>query len=172
MTIAAMLCGAGLALAGFTTAPARAADPPPEVHGSADAFARPGVALAWGVLRAAREDETAVVIRIEADPATYGWIEIVGKDPFTQREEKLQAVTEVGGPFDLKVLRARFADLPRTEIRLWPAGRAPGATSPALTVYYLGIPDTTPEVQRAGDLDRSLSTRVKRARDDTGKKAP
>ena len=172
MTIAAILCGAGLALAGLAAQHARAADPSPEVHGSADAFAMPGVALAWGVLRAAREDETAVVIRIETDPATYGWIEIVGKDPFTQREEKLQAATEVGGPFDLKVLRARFADLPRTEIRLWSARRAPGGAPPALTVYYLGIPDTTPEVQRAEDLDRSLSTRVKRARDDAGRKAP
>src|SRR5207247_7355218 len=38
-----------------------------EVHGSADAFAMPGIALAWAVLRAAKEDDTAVVVRIDVD---------------------------------------------------------------------------------------------------------
>jgi hypothetical protein len=172
MAAAAMLCSAGLALTSMALPSARAAGVPLEVHGSADAFAMPGVALAWGVLRAARDDETAVVIRIETDPPAYAWVEIVGKDPFTQREEVMLAATQVGGPFDLKVPRARFADFPRTEIRLWSAGAAPRGAPPALVVYYLGVPDTTPEVARADDLDRSLSTRLSRARDDIGRKLP
>ena len=169
--MAAVLCSAGLALSAIAAPSARAADPPREVHGSADAFALPGVALAWGVLRAAKEDDTAVVIRIETGPPGYAWIEVVGKDPFTQREQVLLATVQVAGPFDLKAPRARYADFPRTEIRLWSAG-SPREASPSLTVYYLGVPDTTPEFRRADDLDRSLSARVTRARDELGKKAP
>ena len=56
---------------------------------------------------------------------------------------------EVGGVFDLKTPRARFADFPRTEFRLWRSGAAPGAAPPALVVYYLGVPDTTPEMTQA-----------------------
>jgi hypothetical protein len=168
----AMLCGAGLALVYMAPPPAHAADAPREVHGSADAFAMPGVALAWGVLRGDTENETSVVIRIDAAPPAYAWIEIVGKDPFTQREDLLQPAAQIGGPFDLKVSRARFADFPRTEIRLWPAGSAPPGAMPALTVYYLGIPDTTPEVQRADELDRSLAARLTRARDESARKTP
>lgn len=151
-------------LASVATLPAVAADPPRQIHGSADAFAASGIALAWGVLRAPKEDDTAVVIRIEPDASVYAWVEVVGNDPFTQREETVLRATEVGGPFDLKVPRARFAEFPRTEIRLWRSGSAPGAAPPALTVYYVGVPDTTPEVLRAVELDRSLAARIARAR--------
>jgi hypothetical protein len=147
-----------------------AADPPREVHGSADAFATPGVALAWAVLRAPKEDDTAVVMRIDVDTRSYGWIEVVGKDPFTQREERLQPMREVGGAFDLKTPRARFADFPRTEIRLWRSGAAPSAAPPALVVYYLGVPDTTPEMMQTLELDRSLTSRIAAARGESARK--
>jgi hypothetical protein len=154
------------------TASAQSAAATREIHGSADAFVAERAALAWAVLRAAKEDDTAVVIRIDVDAQTYAWIEVAGKDPFTQREERHLAAVAVGGPFDLKVPRARFADFPRTEIRLWRSGPPPGAAPPALVIYYLGVPDTTPEVARAADLDRSLSARIARAREDASRRAP
>jgi hypothetical protein len=157
--------GAAALFACVAAMPAIAAEGTREIHGSADAFAMPGLALAWAILRAPKEDDTAVVLRIEADPLAYGWIEIVGKDPFSQREERLQAMTGVGGPFDLKVARGRFADFPRTEIRLWRVG--PAATGAPFVVYYLGVPDTTPEIAQPQDLDRSLSARIARVRDST-----
>jgi hypothetical protein len=160
----ARLCAVA-AFAGVAALPAAAADSANEIHGSADAFAMPGLALAWAVLRAPKEDDTAVVLRIEVDPSAYGWIEVVGTDPFSQRNDRLQAATAVGGPFDLTAARVRFADFPRTEIRLWRAGPAPNGVLPALVVYYLGVPDTTPEIAQPQDLDRSLSARIARARD-------
>ena len=54
-------------LAGCGAMGVMAADGPREVHGSADAFAAPGVALAWGVLRGATEADTRIVIRIATD---------------------------------------------------------------------------------------------------------
>jgi hypothetical protein len=156
----------------LTVVAARAADAGREIHGSADAFAMPGLSLAWAVLRAPKDDEAAVVIRIEPDPAMFGRIEVVGKDPFTQREERLQPATSVGGAFDLKVPRVRFADFPRTEIRLWKSGSGSEGVVPAVVVYYLGVPDTTPEVVQAGDLDRSLSARIARARAESPPRSP
>ena len=50
---------------------AHGADAPREVHGAADAYAEPGIALAWGVLRGADEATTRVTLRIVADPARY-----------------------------------------------------------------------------------------------------
>jgi hypothetical protein len=151
--------------------PASAADPVREVHGSADAFAQPGIALAWGVLRAPKEDDTAVVLRVEPDTATYGWVEIVGRDPFTNRDATLFPATAVAGAFDVRVPRARFADYPRTEIRLWRPGSAP-PSPPALAVYFAGVPDTTPEVTGAGDLERSLAARIARAREELRRRLP
>lgn len=164
--------GAAAALAFMLTAPAAAADPLRELHGSADAYATAGVALAWAVLRTPKEEDTAVVIRIDVDTRTYGWIEVVGKDPFTQREERLQPMSAVGGVFDIRTPRGRFADFPRTEIRLWQEGAAPSGTPPALSVYYLGVPDTTPEVSQAAELDGSLVSRIAKARAEAARRTP
>jgi hypothetical protein len=38
------------------------------------------------------------------------------------------------------------------------------ANAPQLVVYYLGVPDTTPEFADAAKLDASLSERIARAR--------
>jgi hypothetical protein len=141
-----------------------------EVHGSADAFALPGIAIAWGVLRAPREDETAVVLRLEADVRTYPRVEVVGRDPFTQAQVVLFPATDVAGAVDVKIPRARFADYPRTEIRLW--GReGGGAAAPALVIDFAGVPDTTPELARPDELQRSLGARIERARADTARRA-
>jgi len=165
-----MALGVACLVAGLAGATARAADPPREVHGSADALALPEIAIAWGVLRAPKEDETTVVIRIEPDPQAYAWIDVVGRDPFTRRETPLLPISDLGGAFDLKVPRTRFADYPRTEIRLWARATAPGSSPPALVIYYLGIPDTTPESRRGDELERSLSERIERARADLRKR--
>jgi hypothetical protein len=165
-TIAQMLCGAALSL----VVAIAAAQAPREVHGSADAYAAPGIALAWGVLRGATEGATTVVIRVIADPAQYGQVAARGKDPFSAQAEPLLAPTPSTRSVDIRVPRARFADLPRTEILLY----APGARAeaPAVIVYYLGVPDTTPELAGTAALDASLDERIARARANIGKTTP
>jgi len=150
---------------------AAAAQPSREVHGSADAYAATGIALAWGVQRGADEAATTVVIRIVADPVMYPWLAVVGSDPFTKEQRPLLAATQVGGPFDLRVPRARFAETPRTEIRLYATAAAAQSGAPALTVFYLGVPDTTPEFADAAKLDAYLAERIERARNSPEGKA-
>ena len=53
----------GFCLGSGTAVRANAADAPRELHGMADAFAAPGIALAWGVVRGASEAATTVVVR-------------------------------------------------------------------------------------------------------------
>ena len=130
------------------------------VHGSGDAFASPGVALAWAILRGAREADTLVVIRIVADARAYRALDVTGVDPFSKTEQLLQPRAGAGAPLEVRIPRTRFADLPRTEIRLY----ADDGKDPALTVFYLGVPDTTPEFADAAKLDAYLVDRVARAR--------
>ncbi len=84
-----------LLLAGFcatlsAAVRADAAGAPRELHGMADTFAAPGLALAWGVLRGANEATTTVVVRIATDPEKYGWMDVVGIDPFSKQEQSLR----------------------------------------------------------------------------------
>jgi hypothetical protein len=140
-----------------------------EVHGSGDAYAAPGVTLAWGILHGADEASTQVVLRVVADPQVYAMVAAAGKNPFNGQERVLQPPTPTKGSIDIRVPRAQYAEFPRTELRFYAASPA---AAPALVVYYLGVPDTTPEFPDASKLDAYLTDRIVRARGAAGGKTP
>lgn len=141
---------------------ADAAGAPRELHGMADTFAAPGLALAWGVLRGANEATTTVVVRIATDPEKYGRMDVVGIDPFSKQEQSLRPAMASTGMIDVREPRARFADFPRTEIRLHESEAAVRSGAPALTVFFLGVPDTTPEFASEEKLEAYLVDRIAR----------
>ncbi|MBI3371473.1 MAG: hypothetical protein HY017_06915 [Betaproteobacteria bacterium] len=138
---------------------ARAADPI-ELHGASDAFAAPGIAIAWGVLRGTTEDTTLVVLRIAADAKRFTHIAIAGVDPFTRRRELRLSGQATDSSVEMRTPRAGFADTPRTEVRLYASSAALRADSPELVVYFLSIPDTTPEFADSASLGAYLATRM------------
>jgi hypothetical protein len=58
---------------------------------------------------------------------------------------------------DLKVLRSALADHPSIEIHLFRNEDDLGSNRPTLTVFYLGVPDTTPEFTQASDAEAYLA---------------
>lgn len=147
-----------------------AADVPREVHGSADAFAAPAVALAWGVLRGADEATTMVTIRVVADASVHARVSVVGRDPFGQGERTLLAPTTTANLPDVVIPRSHFADFPRTELRFH--RNAAGDAAPELVIFYLGVPDTTPEFTQKARLDAYLRERIARARNEPRSNTP
>jgi hypothetical protein len=139
-----------------------AADVPLELHGHSDAFAANGVMIAWGVLRGATEEATTIVLRVAADPALYARIAADGVDPFTQRRQVVVAERPLAGPAEVRMPRAHFADFPRTELRFYASGSSPAPAAPKLVVFYLGVPDTTPEFADGARLDAYLADRIAR----------
>jgi hypothetical protein len=124
-----------------------------EIHGENSSFVGQGVAMVWGVLRGASEDDTQAVLRIALAGGPYGAVSIDGVDPFTQARRVLFARNPLGTSLDVHTPRVTFADLPRREIHFF--GGAEVAT-PALTVYFMGLPDTTPEFTSEAALVRYL----------------
>jgi hypothetical protein len=168
MTALRLACFAFIA---FIAARAGAVEPPRQVHGSADAYATPGVALAWGVLRGADEAATVVVVRIVTDPQVYPVIAATGSNPFSQRRQVLLPPTKSDGSVDVRVPRAQFAEFPRTELSFYGATPALQSATPQLVVYYLGVPDTTPEFASEANLAGYLADRIARLRA-AGSKSP
>jgi hypothetical protein len=150
---------------------ANSAEEPREVHGMADAFAAAGVAIAWGVVRGASETATVVAIRVVADTASYPWVTVEGSDPFTQRQHPLLRPMSSAGVIDVRSPRANFAEFPGNELRF--SGSAAEAQSgvPKLVVFYLGVPDTTPEFATEDKLEAYLTDRIARLRG-SGSKTP
>ena len=137
-----------------------------EVHGTSDTFAGHGIAIAWGVQRGATESATVVVLRIAADPARFTHVAVDGIDPFSKERQPFTAERPLGAFADIRIPRARFADFPRTEVRFSKPG-----VPPPLIVYYLGVPDTTPEFPTQSALEAHLAQSLVRLQADM-KKTP
>lgn len=160
--LAALLCG-------LLHHAACLADAPKEVHGSGDAYAAPGVVLVWGVVRGADEASTRVVLRIVADPKTYPAVAAVARNPFSNAERALLPNTATAGPVEVRVPRSQYADFPRTEVRLYDSAASAQADTPSLVVFYLGVPDTTPEFTAEAALQAYFTDRIARMRAASGK---
>jgi hypothetical protein len=144
--------------------PSVAAESSREVHGSADVYSAPGVALAWGVLRGADEATTTVVVRIVANADVFRRVAVVGSDPFSDRKRTLLAATSIDGGVEVRSSRQAFGDFPRTEFRFYATASTAALDPPQLVVYFLGVPDTTPEFAAADALDRYLTGHLERVR--------
>ena len=160
-----------IVLASLTGASVFAADPPREIHGMGDAYAGEGVALAWAVLRGADEVATLVVVRIAANRDRYPLVGAMSRNPFSQATKPLLGAIRSAEDVELRVPRAQFSDLPRTEFRFYGSASAAQADEPRLVVYYLGVPDTTPEFATEANLEAYLADRMSRLRA-AGSRAP
>ena len=136
----------------------------PEVHGERDIFTAPGVVLVWAVLRAPVDEETQVVIRVVLTERTYAYVRVYGVDPFSGDRRVMTPGGHVAGMVHVMTARRTFADHPRREIRLYRTEAEWKADAPVLTIYYLGVPDTTPEFSSEAALATYFAEAVARAR--------
>lgn len=170
--LSVLMLACAVIAAGPSDRAAAAEAAPRAVHGSADIFAAAGVTLAWAVLRGATEAATLVVVRIAANREAFASASVVGIDPFTQREQALLPPTATAPGIDVRVPRAQFADFPRTEFRLFASASPAPNDAPKLVIYYLGVPDTTPEFASGTALETYLAARIAGAGGGAGSKTP
>jgi hypothetical protein len=88
--------------------------------------------------------------------ANYRVIRVDGVDPFT-KDHKVFAARALERETDLSIPRASFADHPSTEFHFFASAEDAAAGRAALTVFYLGVPDTTPEFAVPGDAEAYLA---------------
>jgi len=116
-----------------------------EVHGENSVFLGHGVAIAWGVLKGPTEEQTQVIVRIVSTDTSFAAVRIEGVDPFTQNRQVIIDGQPLRDRLDVRTPRGTFADFPRREIRLYRTDTDWQANKPGVTIFYLGLPDTTPE---------------------------
>ena len=127
-----------------------------QIHGADSVFTSPGITIVWAVLRDEVEDRSVVVVRIAGMAGRYRYLRVEGVDPFTGRRAPVVDI-RLAEATDVRSLRRSFADLPRREIHFYATEEDWRAGRPALTVYYLGVPDTTPEFASEASLSAYLS---------------
>jgi len=132
-----------------------------EIHGADSSFRTGAVGICWGMLRGAAGSDVQVMIRIrmlfEGD-SPYSDYAVQAVHPLTKAAEwvvprrPLEKVNTAAAP------RESFKNLAGRRIYFY----RPSAPEPDLAVYYMGIPDTTPEFWDAAQLEQYFDIAFKR----------
>ncbi len=158
--VVALLAAALFVLAGA----GRAAAQGQQVHGADSIFASDSVAIVWAVLKGTAEANTMVVVRIMNTAREYAYVSVDGLHPFTKARTTVADGLALDEWVDVRSPRPDFVEFPSREIHLYRTAADWRAKSPALTVYYLGVPDTTPELASEDGVLSYFSAALARTR--------
>lgn len=132
-----------------------------EIHGADSSFRAGSIAICWGMLRGGPGSDIQVMIRVrilsEGD-LPYSDYAVQAVHPLTKAAEwivprrSLEMVNTAAAP------RESFQNLAGRRICFY----RPSASEPDLAVYYMGIPDTTPELSDAAQLEQYFDLAFKR----------
>ncbi|MBN2552526.1 MAG: hypothetical protein JXB06_07135 [Spirochaetales bacterium] len=138
-----------------------------EHHGADSTFQVEGLVFMWAILRAADEPSTQVVLDIvKTSPAAerFRLYSVQAVDPFTgeSRTEVEAARLEEKN----RVLRPRpeFQIFSNRRILLFTDERSVSLDLPELTVFYQGVPDTSPEFSDIDNLEAYFQQVLQRIR--------
>ena len=126
-------------------------------HGAHEIFVSPDAAIVWAVLKSPTGDKAAVWLRIVNITKKFSHVSIDGVDPFSKMRERIQPGIPLQAEARIESDRDTFSGLPSREVHFYRSDTDLRAEKPALTVYYLGVPDQTPEFSTRAALDSYLS---------------
>ena len=128
------------------------------LHGADGIFVVPDAAIVWAVLKQPSGDKATVWLRIVNSTRKFSHVAIDGVDPFSKKRERVEAGTKLEVEARIASDRDTFNDLPSREVHLYRTEADLRGNKPALTVYYLGVPDTTPEFSTRAAMDEYFNT--------------
>ena len=128
------------------------------LHGADGVFVVPDAAIVWAVLKQPSGDKATVWLRIVNSTRKFSHVAIDGVDPFSKKRERIEAGTKLEAEARLASDRDTFSDLPSREVHLYRTAADMRANMSTLTVYYLGVPDTTPEFSTRAAMDEYFNT--------------
>jgi hypothetical protein len=136
-----------------------------EFHGADSSFRAQGITILWAILKGGSEASTVVHIRILRDAGSAPALEFFGVeavDPFSQE----RAWVIMGEPFQavqtVRSARADFQDKTERWLHFYTNRATLENGRPTLTIFYHGIPDTTPELLTDAALEAYLSQALSR----------
>lgn len=152
-----MFVGLGLLLVLTMGRPASAAT---ELHGADSSFRAHGITILWAILKGSSEENTSVHIRILHDPATAPSLmrfDVEAVDPFSKERAWVMRGIPLRVLQTLKILRTDFKDKTERWFHFHSDPVASEKSRPVLTIFYHGVPDTTPEALSEADLEAYLA---------------
>ena len=134
-----------------------------EFHGADSVFEREGITILWAILKGPTEESSWVYIKIinsEKNPLQIFSVEAV--DPFSKEKEWVIKRKKLEKENLLRSNRTSFRDKTARRILFYRTMEAFEKENPNIAVYYLGVPDTSPEVLSEKEMEDYFEKALKR----------
>jgi hypothetical protein len=124
-----------------------------EFHGADSVFEREGITILWAILKGPTEESSWVYIKIvNSGKSPFQIFSVEAVDPFSQEKEWVVKGEKLGKENVVRGVRSSFRDKTGRRILFYKSIEDFKKENPALTVFYLGVPDTSPEFLSEKDL--------------------
>lgn len=138
-------------------------------HGADSVFRKEGITVIWALLKGDDLSDSTVYLKLIATEEVRDdlkYYSVRASDPFSDREEWLIVGEELKEINILKLGRELFEDLTAREILFYQDSARDKDSfqgeEESLSIYYLSLPDTTPEFTSIDQLEKYFDDAEKR----------
>jgi hypothetical protein len=136
-----------------------------EYHGADSIFEKEGIIILWAIFKGSTEETSWVYVKIihkEGDSGSFQIFSIEAVDPFSNAKEWVVKGEYLKASQTVKSVRASFRDKTERRILLYRSKGDYQAEKPTMTVYYLGVPDTSPEFLSEKEIEDYFAKALER----------
>ena len=125
-----------------------------EYHGADSAFEKEGITILWAVLKGPTEESSWVYIKIvNSGKNPFQIFSVEAIDPFSKEKEWVVKGKKLEKENLVRGVRTSFRDKTARRILFYRSEKAFEKENPDMAVYYLGVPDTSPEVLSEKEME-------------------
>jgi len=127
-----------------------------EYHGADSIFEKEGMIMLWAILKGSTEESSWVYIKIiqtGGGPASFQLFGVEAEDPFSNQKEWVVKAEAFKKENMVKSIRASFREKTARRVLFYEKAEDLLKENPAMIVYYLGVPDTSPEFMTEREIE-------------------
>ena len=136
-----------------------------EYHGADSLFEKEGIAILWAILKGSTEESSWVYIRIiqtGEGPVPFQLFGVEAVDPFSNQKEWVVKGEAFKKENVVKSIRASFREKTARRVLFYEKAEDLSKENPAMIVYYLGVPDTSPEFMTEKEIENYFGKALNR----------
>jgi len=127
-----------------------------EYHGADSIFEKEGIVVLWAMMKGPTEETSWVYIKIiqtGGGPASFQLFGVEAVDPFSNQKEWVVKGEACKKENMVKSIRASFREKTARRVLFYEKAEDLLKENPAMIVYYLGVPDTSPEFMTEREIE-------------------
>ena len=154
-----------LVIIAFNAFSASLACPEKEHHGADSVFEEEGIIILWAILKGQDEASSWVFIKIiHSGGYPFQFYSVEAIDTFSKEKEWVVKGKKLEKENMIKSIRTSFRDKTSRRILFYGNREALEKEKPDMTVFYMGVPDTSPEVLSEKEMDSYFEKALKRVK--------